>query len=34
VFFNFFFIGPLYFLALSIIGIRGSLRDEASPATA
>jgi hypothetical protein len=34
VFFIFFFIGPLYFLALSIIGIRGSLRDEASSATA
>lgn len=34
VFFIIFFIGPLYFLVLSILGIRAALRGDAAPATA
>jgi hypothetical protein len=34
VFFVFFFIGPLYFLLLSVLGIRLALKDDAVPAAA
>jgi hypothetical protein len=29
-----FFVGPVYFLLLSILGIRHALREDAAPATA